>query len=209
MVCNFKHSTNATYTDSKGHEIENFLTASNICLMNNKCSTYVHPATGSRSSLDLAFCDPALYLDYSWAVHDDLCGSDHFPVLLKKHNVTPQNDVQRWKLKEADWPVFSNLCTSSFNYDVLCQDEDPIATFVALLTEIAEETIPKTSKQPQQIRNPWFDAHCKAAIDNRKEALKKFKNHPTTENLDKFKITRAQARRKIKSSKRDSWRSYI
>jgi len=39
---------------------------------------YVHPATGSRSSIDLAICDPALFLDISWNVNDDLCASDHF-----------------------------------------------------------------------------------------------------------------------------------
>ena len=60
-------------------EIETFLVQSSLCLLNNQSTTYLHPATGSQSSLDLAFCDPSLFLDFTWSVHDDLCGSDHNP----------------------------------------------------------------------------------------------------------------------------------
>ena len=37
-----------------------------------------------------------------WKVHDDLCGSDHFPVLL--NNIGPDLDepVSRWKLNKAN-----------------------------------------------------------------------------------------------------------
>jgi len=66
-----------TTSDNKGQEVTNFLLKTNLCLMNKKDSTYIHPATGSRSFIDLAIYNPALYLDFSWQVHNDLCGSDH------------------------------------------------------------------------------------------------------------------------------------
>ena len=42
-----------TTTDNKGQEVTNFLMKTNLCLMNEKVSTYIHPATGSRSSMQL------------------------------------------------------------------------------------------------------------------------------------------------------------
>ena len=44
---------------------------------------YCHPASGSKSMLDLSVADPSLFLDLTWTVVDDLHGSDHFPVLVQ------------------------------------------------------------------------------------------------------------------------------
>jgi exonuclease III len=64
------HSTlwDCSSTSQKGLEIENFLMQSNIRLLNKKSATYLHPGTGTLSSLDLAFCDPTFYLNYAWSV---------------------------------------------------------------------------------------------------------------------------------------------
>jgi hypothetical protein len=50
------HSTlwGCSYTNQKGLEIEKFLMQSNLCLLNNKSATYLHPGTGTWSSLDYA-----------------------------------------------------------------------------------------------------------------------------------------------------------
>ena len=85
--------------NDKGRIIENFIDNHRLCLYNTKTPTYLHPATGTYTSLDLSICYPTPLLDYDWKVHDDLCGSDHFPVLL--NNIGPDVDepVSRWKLK--------------------------------------------------------------------------------------------------------------
>ena len=43
---------------------------------------YLHPALGTYSALDISVADPALVNMFTRAVHDDLCGSDHFPTIL-------------------------------------------------------------------------------------------------------------------------------
>jgi len=48
----------------------------------NKQSTYIHPATGSMSSIDLALCSPAVALNYHWQPKNDTFGSDHFPIII-------------------------------------------------------------------------------------------------------------------------------
>ena len=99
-------------TDRKGQEVADFLLSSNMCLLNSKQPTYIHPATGSYSSIDLALCHPSLFLDFSWKVHDDLCGSDHFPIIITQLNASPILETQRWKLEKADWDTFAVLCST-------------------------------------------------------------------------------------------------
>ena len=48
--------------------IENFITKHDLCLMNDKSYTYLHPATGKYSCLDLSLCHPSLLLDFDWTV---------------------------------------------------------------------------------------------------------------------------------------------
>ena len=61
-------------TDSKGKVIEDFLLQSNLSILNNGSSTYLHPGTGSTSAIDISICQPSLFLDLSWSAHEDLCG---------------------------------------------------------------------------------------------------------------------------------------
>ena len=70
-----------TTFDKKSQEVVNFLLKTSLCFMNSEAATYVHPATSSCRSIDLAICDPALRLDFSWQVHDVLCGSDHLLII--------------------------------------------------------------------------------------------------------------------------------
>ena len=66
-------------TNSKGHRIEKIIKDHELCLWNDGNPTFIHPATGSFSAIDLSICSPSLFMDFNWVVHDDLCGSDHFP----------------------------------------------------------------------------------------------------------------------------------
>ena len=63
-----------------------------------------------------------------------------------------------------------------------------------------------TSTNPKHPNKPWFDDDCIKAIAERKSVFRQFNLRPTQENLSKFKIARAKARRTIKQSKRASWR---
>jgi len=196
-------------TDQKGQRIADFLLANNMCLLNSKLPTYIHPATGSRSSIDLALCDPTLFLDYSWNVHDDLCGSDHFPIILNPLNASPTPETQRWKLDKADWDSFSELCSTDIVFEDIIHNANPIESFTDILIKIAGKTIPKTSKKPKIIRKPWFDDDCKNAISERKEALKRFKLNPCSTTLSNLRVFRAKARRTIRSNKRNTWKTYV
>ena len=74
---------------------------------------YCHPASGSKSMLDLSVADPSLFLDLTWTVVDDLHGSDHFPVLLQFSQVEKAPDVGRWDFRNVNWDLYSDLCASA------------------------------------------------------------------------------------------------
>ena len=58
-------------TDKKGKVIESLLNQHQLYMYNNKSNTYLHSATGTYSTIDQSICDPSLFLDYNWKVHND------------------------------------------------------------------------------------------------------------------------------------------
>ena len=57
-------------TDKKDKIIESLSNMQQLCIYNNKSNTYLHSAKGTYSVIDLTICDPNLFLDYNWKVHD-------------------------------------------------------------------------------------------------------------------------------------------
>ena len=123
------------YND-KGRIIESFIDNHGLCLYNTKTPTYLHPATGTYTSLDLSVCFPTLPLDYDWKIHDDLCGSDHFPIFW--NNIGPEIDepVSRWKLNKANRTQFQTLCAARLLEDTVRKADDPIESFASILINI-------------------------------------------------------------------------
>ena len=192
-----------------GRTMESVLEAFDLCLLNDKSHTYLHPASGSTSAIDLSICSPSVFMDFQWKVHGDQCGSDHFPIFLDINRPMPEERVPRWQLNRADWLAFTTLCSSVINDEIFRDLEDPLAFFAHSLVDIATRTIPKSSPTPHSRHKPWFTAACREAIKCRKKALRKFRRRPTASNRQDYQKARAKARRTIKKSKRESWKQYV
>jgi exonuclease III len=111
--------------DTRGKMLEDIILKYNMSLLNDGSVTYLHPATGSKSAIDLSMCDPSMYLDFDWSVHDDLCGSDHFPVILKSSKPVHTTVNQTWKLTKADWCGFAQMCSTELGtgrYDLSMEE---------------------------------------------------------------------------------------
>ena len=136
-----------------------------ICLFNDGSHTFLHSGNGSYSAIDLSLASPDIFDRFSCDVHEDCCGSDHFPIVLR--TVEDDNHIkpQRWKFKQADWLTFKALCSLQLNKDT-CESDDPIVDFSTTLLEIADKTIPKSSISSKP-RKPWFDSECKQVIKER------------------------------------------
>ena len=191
--------------NSRGQMLEDLFSEMDSCILNDGSSTYIHPATGSTSALDLSICGPSLVLDYEWNIHEDLCGSDHFPVILTSNAVEEEAAPNRCNFKKADWLSFQVQCTSELTEVAVISAEDPAGQFIDLLINAANKAIPKTRFSKKL---PWFNDSCKRAIKERKKAQRKFFSNPTLSNFQNLKILRAKARQVVKQQKRNSWRHF-
>jgi hypothetical protein len=89
-------------TTDKGNKLEYFLSQEWLFIFNDGTDTYLHPGNGSYSAIDITVTYPSLPLDFSWRVHDDLCGSDHFPIILESLNSTVGERPTRYTFDKAD-----------------------------------------------------------------------------------------------------------
>ena len=147
--------------NSRGQMVEKLLDDYNLCLLNTGEPTYRHHSHHSFSVPDLSSCDPSLVLEFDWLTHNDLCGSDHFIVIPKTYPNEDEPAAEHWRFDRADCMSFRTLRASRLS-DELAMLEDPVARFTDTLTEIANETIPKSHICKNKLpKVPWFNDACK------------------------------------------------
>jgi len=117
--------------------IEDLLLKHNLSILKDGSNTYLHPATGSSSAIDLSIASPLLYLDFSWEVVTDIHSSDHFPICIHSYATEPPVTNGTWKLSKADWTTFSSKASSNFGQNYSDDLEDPIEHLTDILTNIA------------------------------------------------------------------------
>jgi len=146
------HSTlwGCSKTDLRGKMIEDLLLKLNLSILNDGSNTYLHPATGSSSAIDLSIASPSLYLDFSWELVTDLHGSDHFPICIQSYTTAPPVTNGTWKLSKADWTTFSSKASSDLVQNYSNDLEDSIEHFTDILTNIANSTIPKSKPRSKK-----------------------------------------------------------
>ena len=187
--------------DSRRQMVEKLLDDYNLCLLNTGEPTYRHHSHHSFSVPDLSICDPSLVLEFDWLTHNDLCGSDHFPIVLTTSHKEDESAAEHWRFDRADWMSFRTLCASRLSGE-LALSEDPVAQFTDTLTEIANENIPKSHiSKNKLLKAPWFNDACKQAIKERQKAQRKHFRNPNAENVLAFKQLKAKARYSIKTQK--------
>ena len=193
--------------DGRGKLIESILQDNDLILLNSKSPTFLHSAYNSTSAIDLSVASPTIALDFQWSVHDDLCGSDHFPIFLTSH-AEDNTTHPRYNFKKANWNLFGDLCSRSIDLKIL-ECDCPVELFTEKITAAAREAIPPHRGGKNLPRVPWFNEECKQAILDRKRAQRKYFKHPTLFNFINFKKAKAKSKFIIKESKASSWRHYV
>jgi len=195
-------------TTGRGTTLDSFFHDENLIVLNSGEQTHYSVAHNSYSVLDLSVSQPSLALDFEWSVHSDLCGSDHYPIVLKCIH-EDQPNTSHWNFKKADWLSFQSQCVLSLTELNILSEENPLKVFSDTLIEIASLTIPRTSSTGKSLpKVPWFTDECKKAIHERKRAQRKLFRQPSTENLLTYKRLKARARYLVKKSKKLSWQNY-
>ena len=205
------HSTvwGSDVTSARGLMLENLFSDLNLCLLNDGSKTHYYSANGGFSSIDLSVCDPSLVLEFEWKVHGDLCGSDHFPIILSPTLPTVESLPAKWCFKIAQWELFSKLAVESLTTDAIFHSDDhPVDLFTEFLIDCALRAVPVSVPSPRKPRTPWFTEECKKINKERKKAQRRVFRFPTLENVRKHQQLRAKARFVFKKSKKQSWRNF-
>ena len=126
--------------DSSGRLFEEVFDYLNLCILSDGSSMYCHPASGTKSMLDLSVADPSLFLDLTWTVVADLHGSDHFLVLVQFGQAEKAPSTGRWDFRNVNWDLYYDLCTSA--EEAVFSWEDAALQFTHLLTSTASKIIP-------------------------------------------------------------------
>ena len=118
-------------------------------MYNNKLNTYLHPATGTCSAIDLTICNPNLFLNYNWKVQESkevssTCESDHFLILLENSTIKLSKRIPTWNLAKANWDGFKISCLGQLTPEANKNNEEDILYFMNTLLNIAEEHIHKS-----------------------------------------------------------------
>ena len=70
-------------TNNQRDKIDGFITDNNVCLLNDDFYSYLHPATGTFTAMDLSLCFLSIHMEIDFMIESDTYGSDHFPIILK------------------------------------------------------------------------------------------------------------------------------
>ncbi|GBM14721.1 hypothetical protein AVEN_130589-1, partial [Araneus ventricosus] len=197
-------------TNSRGRQIEQFISNNCLCLLNNDEKTYFHEPTRSFHSLDLAICSPDLLPLLNFEVGDDLHNSDHFPLIVSHADSGGAIQLPpRYLFQRADWAAFMQLAGVTEAMVSTADISEAVQHVVDIIINAADNTIPKSSPRLRKFRRPWWNEACRDSYRKQRKCWNVFRRYPTTENLVAFKRARAFARRIRRRSQRESWIQFV
>lgn len=204
-------------TDTRGKKIENILEKLDLITLNSQKPTHFNASNASFSSIDLTICDPTIADSIEWNALEDLYDSDHFPITINVENSSTNIPIHRprWKFQKADWDLYKSYINENLynlkkieettTYDI----NEIISNFEELIFNAASKSIPRTTSSISKKYAVWWNEKCELAIKEKKHAKNIFKKHNTRENKIIYNRYKAIAKRVLKESKKQSWRTNI
>merc|ERR1711867_41727 len=150
--------------NDRGNEIVKFIEEAELALLDK-----------NKTHVDISICSPELLTILNWDVYEEPLDSDHLPIIIEsktqQHHVT---GIARWILDKGNWDLFVRLVSSDHpNYENM-SSEEAVTAFENHLLEAARKAIPKTQGGKRKLQPPWWNGECRAAINKRKAAFRKF-----------------------------------
>ena len=172
-------------------------------------ATYINPATGAQSVLDLCFSSANLMSDVDIKIGPCL-GSDHLPLLitvLTRPYIQTVTTRKRYKLTHVKWDEWSRgLPDLEWN-----ESESLSYNNTNFVNSIKSSTynIPQTSgKYNPKYNKPCWDERCSELVAKRRIAKNRLKRCQSIENIQKLRTAENEAKNYIKLIKKTSWEKY-
>lgn len=197
--------------DMRGERLFQLLDTLGCSVLNDGRPTRFDPTSGIESVIDLSIASWDVASQFTWQVHDDLHGSDHFPISLSQAVDLPFTVTRlRWNFEKADWDGFCKEVTRHMPSDdrVLTPDE-----WVMILGEAAHRHIPKAGGRGGMKTVPWWGSEVHIAIKRRRKCLRALRRLELDDpsragRLKEFQLARSNAKKVIKDAKRDTWSAF-
>jgi len=122
--------------------VKNIHTKYKLCILNDTCPTYVKPATGSSSAIDLSVCSVNILWTCSGKHLKDVCGIDHYPIAISYGSTETSSEIPSWKLHTAYWQSFSHEAREQ----LVCSNPDiSLDECSEMIIAIAYNNVPKSN----------------------------------------------------------------
>ena len=194
----------------RGHNIEDIVNSSNLCLSQNSSSkpTLFHRGHGTTSKPDLTLISSDIFQLANVTVLDDI-GSDHAPILITiagQPGGKPKEPRRSyWNFGKAKWnqykadtdSVFENLPTEKpleETYEEICTS----------ILKCAKKNIPQGN---QRKFKPFWNRELEAAVKERRRLRKVAQKEPSRDNKTAYNKATGKVRHLTRLFKRENWRS--
>ena len=211
-----------------------------LIIANNGTPTYINSALGNvrLSALDLTFVSSSIFLDSTWSIHNDLLGSDHWPINIKLNiNLKKVPFVSTHKLNtdKLDWNRYNRYILNKILNDYpdpnIFYRRSPEDQYEYLNNTLIESVIrvknsgnsnsryfvninndckslKKSFKEVKKMP-PWWSDECTELVKWRRSVANNLFNNPSLENLEEYLIVIQVVKKKLKEIKTKSFHSYV
>lgn len=195
--------------DPRGETIVQLIEENDISLLDRDKMTMMWKVDKTFSHVDLTLCSSELVSVFHWDVHDELLSSDHFPILLKSETQHNKGGCPRWIPSKADWEAYKNEMEQGEDNPEFHTVQEFAEYFEGQVINAADKTVPKTKGTGKRKSPPWWSGKCWIAIKKRKAAFRRYRKVASPRNFNVFSKARANVKRVIKASKKESWQKFI
>ena len=198
-----------TVTSLRGRILESFLTQHPCSVLNEACVTHYHPQTATFTAIDLTITSSSIAPNFSWYASEDLYNSDHFPVLLVLRDDSCRRVPVRYIFDRADWELYRRLAVTHGSAADFPSVDEALDHLLFAVRTGASAAIPTTNPVTNTRRVPWWNRRLQQAVEEKKAATRRY--YRTRLVVDKIAFNRACAtvRYLVKSSRQQSWKSYV
>ena len=97
---------------NKDRNLKNIISNNNLYPFNKKSQTHLHLFSATYSTIDLSFCDPSLFFNFTWLVKEDTSESNHFLTVIE--SLHPQEHLAWWKINKTEWSLDIYILNTSY-----------------------------------------------------------------------------------------------
>ncbi|KMQ92375.1 pol-like protein [Lasius niger] len=201
--------------DIEGRKLENAITNVNLNCLNDGNYTWSSSDLSSASTLDITLVSPTIAHNCNWNILDSNHGSDHFPIIIKINEISKNPNFGRpsFSISKVDWNSFQKECIRStrelhISYNDLNKTYNEIIDFIYQALKRAGASKHQVNKPRKKAPSPWWDEECGDIIRDKIRCFKEFKQHPSSDNMEKYLDACKNAAKIFAKKKKTSFQNF-